>query len=153
MGNQEMKSAMSKIQDRSFDANVLAEFEAKLWREQSRDTLSGFDSHLNMDNKKWEDLQPFQSKLDIEKSGLDSDDKRYNDQAADCWQIGFTNHLKKVETLKHGGKLDKSEYLNDDCVTDYYSFEWMTVINLCFYRFYYRLQASRHSVELFGGQL
>ena len=33
MGNQEMKSAMSKIQDRSFDANLLVEFEAKLWRE------------------------------------------------------------------------------------------------------------------------
>ena len=109
MGNQEMKSAMSKIQDRSFDANLLVEFEAKLWREQNRDTLSGFDAHLNMDNKKWEDLQPFQSKLDIEKSGLDSDDKRYKDQAADCWQTGFTNHQKKIETLKHGGKLDKSE--------------------------------------------
>ena len=33
MGNQEIKSAMSKIQDRSFDANELADFEAKLWRE------------------------------------------------------------------------------------------------------------------------
>ena len=33
MGNQETKSAMSRIQDRGFDANQLAEYEAKLWRE------------------------------------------------------------------------------------------------------------------------
>ena len=59
MGNQEMKSAMSKIQDRSFNANQLDEFELKLWREQSRDALSGFESHMNLDGRSWEDLQPF----------------------------------------------------------------------------------------------
>ena len=43
MGNQKMKEAMSRIQDRAFDANELVDFEAMLWREKSRDALSGFD--------------------------------------------------------------------------------------------------------------
>lgn len=59
---------------------------------------------MNMDGKKWKDLLPLQSKLDMEASGIDEDAKRYQDQAMDCWQTGFSNHQKKIETLKHGGK-------------------------------------------------
>ena len=47
-----MKEAMSKIQDRDFDANELTDFEAMLWREKSRDALNGFDSLLNFDGGK-----------------------------------------------------------------------------------------------------
>ena len=104
MGNQKMKEAMSRIQDRGFDANELVDFEAMLWREKSRDALSGFESHLNMDGKQWKDMLPLQAKLDVESSGSDDDPKRYQDQSMNCWQTGFSNHQKKIETLKHGGK-------------------------------------------------
>ena len=66
--------------------------------------MSGFDSHMNMDGRSWEDLVPFQSKLNIEKSGIDDDSKRWQDEAMDCWQTGFSNVQKKLETLKHGSK-------------------------------------------------
>ena len=99
-----MKEAMSKIQDRAFDANELVDYEAMLWRDKSRDALSAFDSLLNMDGKQWKDLLPLHATLDIESSGIDDDRKRYQDQAMDCWQTGFSNHQKKIETLKHGGK-------------------------------------------------
>ena len=92
MGNQKMKEAMSRIQDRGFDANELVDFEAMLWREKSRDALSGFESHLNMDGKQWKDMLPLQAKLDVESSGIDDDPKRYQDQAMNCWQTGFSNH-------------------------------------------------------------
>ena len=99
-----MKEAMSKIQDRDFDANELTDFEAMLWREKSRDALNGFDSLLNFDGgKQWKDLLPFHAQLDVESSGIDDDRKRYQDQAMDCWQTGFSNHQKKVENLKNGG--------------------------------------------------
>ena len=46
----------------------------------------------------------------MESSGIDDDRKRYQDQAMDCWQTGFSNHQKKVENLKNGGKcVDTSE--------------------------------------------
>lgn len=103
-----MKEAMSKIQDRGFNARDLDEFEAMLWREKSRDALSGFDSLLEMNGKDWKgaakDFLPINAQLDVESSGIDDDSKRYQDQAMDCWQTGFSNHQKKVETLKHGGK-------------------------------------------------
>ena len=76
---------MSKIQDRSFDASELEEFEAMLWREQSIDSLSPFESHLEKGEKKIGDFYPFQSMLNVEKSGIDEDVKRYQEQAKDCW--------------------------------------------------------------------
>ena len=87
-----MKEAMSRIQDRAFDANELVDFEAMLWRERSMETLSKFDRLLNMDRKQWVDLLPVHATLDIESSGIDDDRKRYQDQAMDCWQTGFSNH-------------------------------------------------------------
>lgn len=33
---------MSEIQDRNFDRSKLDEYEAKLWREYSKESLSGF---------------------------------------------------------------------------------------------------------------
>ena len=81
MGNQEIKSAMSKIQDRDFDVTQLDEYEEKLWQEQTPEQLSGFDAHLNMEDVSWDDLHPVQSKLDLEISGIDNDTKRYSDQA------------------------------------------------------------------------
>ena len=104
MGNQEIKSAMSRIQERGFDASILTEFEAKLWRKQSIDALSGFDSHLNFCDSFIDDMLPIQSYLDREKSEIDGDEKRYHDKAMDCWQTGFANTEKRIESLKHGGK-------------------------------------------------
>ena len=40
MGNQEIKAAMSKIQDREFDPSELDAFEAQLWREKTDDNLA-----------------------------------------------------------------------------------------------------------------
>ena len=100
MGNQEIKSAMSKIQDRDFDVTQLDEYEEKLWQEQTPEQLSGFDAHLNMEDVSWDDLHPVQSKLDLEISGIDNDTKRYSDQARQCWQSGFSTSEKKLETLK-----------------------------------------------------
>ena len=74
-----MKEAMSRIQDRAFDANELVDFEAMLWRERSMETLSKFDRLLNMDRKQWVDLLPVHATLDIESSGIDDDRKRYQD--------------------------------------------------------------------------
>ena len=95
---------MSKIQDRDFDATQLDEYEELLWQEKTPEELSGFETHLNMDGKSWDDLHPVQSKLNLEISGIDNDTKRYSDQARDCWQSGFSNSQKKLEMLKQGGK-------------------------------------------------
>ena len=95
---------MSTIQDRSFNARDLDEFEALLWREQSLDSLSGFETHLNKGDKSLDELLPMHSKLSIEKSGIDDDTKRYQDEALQSWQTGFSNSQKILETLKHGGK-------------------------------------------------
>ena len=68
---------MSTIQTNGFDPSELDEFEELLWREQSAHSLSHFESKLNMDGKTFADLVPFQSKLNLEKSGIDEDEKRY----------------------------------------------------------------------------
>ena len=104
MGNQEIKSAMSTILDRDFDRHQLGEYEAKLWREQTRDAVSGFHTHLNMGGTSWDALHPIQSKLNTEKSGIDNDPKRYSDQAREAWASGFTSGERKIATLKQGGK-------------------------------------------------
>ena len=99
-----MKNAMSKIQDRGFDVNKLDNYEAVLWREREYSEISSFEDYLNMDGRSMEDLQPFQSRLRIDKSGIEDDPKRFTDQALDCWQTGFSTTEKRLESLKRGGK-------------------------------------------------
>eukprot|EP00354_Favella_ehrenbergii_P001746 CAMPEP_0170466070 /NCGR_PEP_ID=MMETSP0123-20130129/10177_1 /TAXON_ID=182087 /ORGANISM="Favella ehrenbergii, Strain Fehren 1" /LENGTH=64 /DNA_ID=CAMNT_0010732125 /DNA_START=447 /DNA_END=641 /DNA_ORIENTATION=- len=64
---------MASVQSREFNAQELDEYEALLWREQSRDLLSGFDGHMKMDGVTWEGLMPNHAKLSVEKSGIDDD--------------------------------------------------------------------------------
>lgn len=104
MGNQEIKQVMAPVQDRDFDPSKLSDYEAKLWREQEADSLSGFTDILEMNGKTLTDLFPFRAKIDVEKSGIDEDEKRYNEQVKDCWQTGFATREKRIEELKQGGE-------------------------------------------------
>ena len=42
--------------------------------------------------------------LDKNNSGLDSDEKRYEEQALELRQAGYTTREKKLESLKQGSK-------------------------------------------------
>ena len=57
-----------------------------------------------MDGVKWENLMPANAALSTENSGVDDDVKRYQTEAKECWQAGFSNSHKILETLKNGGK-------------------------------------------------
>ena len=57
----------------------LNEYEAKLWREHSAVELANFESKLNLGDKSLSDIMPFSSKIDVEKSGIDDDEKRYDE--------------------------------------------------------------------------
>ena len=60
-----------------------------------------------MNGKTWESMHPVHSKLNLEISNIDNDIKRYDDQAREAWQSGFSSSEKKLETLKQGGKYRK----------------------------------------------
>ena len=95
---------MSEIQDRNFDRTKLNDYEAKLWREHSKESLSGFSQYLQLNGKSVESLHTVKSKLNVENSGIDNDSKRHSDHAFECWQTGFSTTKKKIDTLRQGGK-------------------------------------------------
>lgn len=109
MGNQEVRSAMSKIRAQNFNMAELNSLERKLWQaEATLEQLADIKNLLDAaGSRDWSELSgklnPISSALDVELSGMDSDNNRYSDQAKDCWQSGFSTSEKKLETLKQGG--------------------------------------------------
>ena len=108
MGNQEIKAAMSKIQDKEFDPSELDAFEAQLWREQTDNQLEklmDFKDKFSLDEKEIFKLFSFRSNINSE---LDMDTfgtaNWFAEKAKDCWQTGFTTRQRMIETLKQGGK-------------------------------------------------
>ena len=65
MGNQEVRSAMSKIQSKDFNVAELEPFEQKLWTASEFTELADFKKLMNLENIKWETMHVASSALDI----------------------------------------------------------------------------------------
>ena len=79
MGNQEIKTAMSRIQSADFNVGELSPWEDKLWSTSDSGVLSGFRALLSCDEP--DKLHAATGRISIEDSGIDGDSKRYEDQA------------------------------------------------------------------------
>ena len=79
MGNQEVRQAMRRIQRNEFDASQLETYEKAIWTAQELSEIERFrTSTLNIDNNdEWQKLHVARGTLDVKKSGLESDEKRY----------------------------------------------------------------------------
>ena len=66
MGNQELRSAMMKVQRRNFDTNKLREWEDMLWREFPLDVFKGFDSILSCKSDEISKIFEFSSRIEEE---------------------------------------------------------------------------------------
>ena len=104
MGNQEIKSAMSTIQSLDFSAADLEQYEQKLYTETQFSKISTFKDLLNLEGCDWDTMHIASGALDKNNSGLDSDEKRYEEQALELRQAGYTTREKKLDSLKQGGK-------------------------------------------------
>ena len=74
-----------------------------LWKPHSYSDLESFKQKcLNEGN--FDEIFSFTSQIDLEKSGIDDDDKRWSEIRKQDWAVGYTTGEKKLETLKTGGK-------------------------------------------------
>lgn len=82
----------------------LEPFERKLWNVHEKSKLTAFRDLLEQGGLDVSNLHAATSRLDVEKSGLDSDEARYEQQALELRQAGYSTMEKKLESLKQGGK-------------------------------------------------
>ena len=95
---------MSSIQSKDFNVAELEPFEQKLYSEMKYSKLSSFIDILNMDGRDMKTMHVASGALNVNNSGLDSDSKRYEEQALELRQAGYSTREKKLESLKQGGK-------------------------------------------------
>ena len=100
MGNQEVKKAMAGIQSKDYPVSTLYKYEEVLWSAYSFSNIRDFIEQLNVNEAEWNQMHTVSSILAIEKSGLDSDDKRFEQQALELRQAGYSTTEKKLESLK-----------------------------------------------------
>ena len=93
MGNQELRRVMDNIQDREFDTKVLDDYEEMLWRDVSFDDLKSFEKFLkdrDGGDPNTDGIFSFSSSIDLEKSDIDDDAKRWNEIREQDWSTGYT---------------------------------------------------------------
>ena len=99
MGNQELRRVMGKVQDREFDIKEIFEYEDMLWKDHTFSDLESFKKNCLLDPK-MDEIFSFTSTIDLEKSEIDDDSKRWNEIREQDWSTGYTTGQKKLEMLK-----------------------------------------------------
>ena len=66
--------------------------------------LSSLNSHLEkcLEDPSTDEIFSFSSTIDLEKSDIDDDAKRWNEIREQDWSTGYTTGQKKLEMLKQG---------------------------------------------------
>ena len=82
-----------------YDPAALTKWEHKLWNSSDYEQLIGFRQLLYGDPSS---LHKSTSRIDVEKSGIDTDAKRYEDEARGLFQAGFLTAERHLEQLKQG---------------------------------------------------
>ena len=78
MGNQELRRSMGKVQDPEFDIKELFEYEEMLWKDYDYNDLASFKESC-LKAPKLDEIFSFTSMIDLEKSEIDDDNKRWNE--------------------------------------------------------------------------
>ena len=101
MGNQELRRVMGKVQDRQFDTKMLDDYEEMLWKDVNLEDLTSFKQKC-LEDPSTDEIFSFSSTIDLEKSDIDDDAKRWNEIREQDWSTGYTTGQKKLEMLKQG---------------------------------------------------
>ena len=94
---------MSRFQSDDFNATTMAHWEEKLWSTTDSKELEGFRQLLNGSP---DVIHPATSYISVDESGIDSDEKRYEEETRRLLQAGFLTNERQLESLKQGGKCD-----------------------------------------------